>query len=588
MKLSLNKNTDIDIEKLVASRLLIQANSGGGKSWTLRRLLEQSHGKLQHIIIDPEGEFSTLRDKYDYVYVGKGGDMEASTKSAALLARKLLEFNVSAIIDLYELHPQERKHFVKLFLDSMINSPKELHHPCLVVIDEAHTFAPEKGQSEALDAVIGLASLGRKRQFCAVLATQRISKLHKDVAAECNNKLIGRTGLDIDMKRAGEELGFTSKDQMLSLRSLEAGEFYAFGPAISKEVIKVEIGPVLTEPPRIGKAAGRGVAQPTQKIKSVLAKLGDLPAEAKKEQQTIADMQLEIRTLKAHRCPVGTTSQADIDRAVKIAVDKKEKEMFVERGEFLKHMNTLFKVIEGIGKMSADVLATKEIALEKLKKSGGDIVGTLGLGITGQTKPMPQQGLKPKETYFVGQDPAHGKDKSVTVMFKKEGDSMEMVSMTENKPVQGGAKRMLQVLVSRYPIALTKTQLGTFSKMKASGGSFGTYLSTLKGQGLIAQDGDLLQATEAGIEYLGESPQPPQTPDQVIAMWKDNLTGGAKRMFENLVAIYPQTLTKEELGLQSEVVHTGGSFGTYLSILKSNGLVDVRGSDVKLSDNLFI
>src|SRR5689334_16314253 len=29
------------------TRLLIQANSGGGKSWLIRRLLEQSHGKVQ-------------------------------------------------------------------------------------------------------------------------------------------------------------------------------------------------------------------------------------------------------------------------------------------------------------------------------------------------------------------------------------------------------------------------------------------------------------------------------------------------------------------------------------------------------------
>jgi len=61
-----NKKNDeikIELEKLITSRLLIQANSGGGKSWLLRRILEQSHGKIQHLIIDLEGEFSTLREK---------------------------------------------------------------------------------------------------------------------------------------------------------------------------------------------------------------------------------------------------------------------------------------------------------------------------------------------------------------------------------------------------------------------------------------------------------------------------------------------------------------------------------------------
>src|SRR3990167_979248 len=162
-KISLGKDISINLENLIDTKLLIQANSGGGKSWLLRRILEQSHGHVQQIVLDPEGEFSTLREKYDYILAGKDGDIPAEPRSAGMLAHKLLELGVSTIIDLYELHPQERKRFVRLFLEAMVNAPKNLWHPCMVVIDEAHIFAPEKGQSEALDAVISLASLGRKR-----------------------------------------------------------------------------------------------------------------------------------------------------------------------------------------------------------------------------------------------------------------------------------------------------------------------------------------------------------------------------------------------------------------------------------------
>ena len=211
--IDLNNNFQINLDVLIDTKLLIQANSGGGKSWCIRRLLEQSHGKVQQIVIDLEGEFSSLREKYDYILAGKDGDTPADPRSATLLAKRLLELNVSAIIDLYELDQYNRRRFVKLFLDALVDAPKRLWHPCIVVVDEAHFFCPEKGQSEAMNSVIDLATRGRKRGFCAVLATQRLSKLHKDAAAECNNKLIGRTGLDIDMKRASEELGFTSKEQ---------------------------------------------------------------------------------------------------------------------------------------------------------------------------------------------------------------------------------------------------------------------------------------------------------------------------------------------------------------------------------------
>lgn len=147
----LGDDIDIDIGKLVESRMLIQANSGGGKSWAIRRLLEQTYSGVQQILIDTDGEFHTLREKFDYVLAGKGGDCPADIKSAGLLARRLLELKVSAIIDIYELGTQ-RAEFVKRFLDSLVNAPRELWHPVLVVVDEAHTYClDEKTEILTLD-----------------------------------------------------------------------------------------------------------------------------------------------------------------------------------------------------------------------------------------------------------------------------------------------------------------------------------------------------------------------------------------------------------------------------------------------------
>lgn len=180
----------LDIDRLVASRLLIQANSGAGKSWLIRRLLEQTHGLIQQIVLDVEDEFYTLREHYDYILAGRtGGDCPADVKSAPLLARRLLELNVSAIIGLAELKKPDRAKFVKLFLEALIGAPRELWGPRLVVLDESQLFAPEKGHAESAPAVIDLMTRGRKRGLCGVLATTRISKLDKDAAAEANNKL---------------------------------------------------------------------------------------------------------------------------------------------------------------------------------------------------------------------------------------------------------------------------------------------------------------------------------------------------------------------------------------------------------------
>ena len=198
---NINIGIHIDMQKLLDTRLLIQAGSGGGKSYLVRKLIESIGAKYQQIIIDPEGEFVTLREKYDFASIGKGGDIPLSLKYAEALAHKLLETNLSAIIDLYELKHYERILFVKRFLDALMNAPKELWHPCFVHVDEAHIFCPESTKSESASAVIDLCTRGRKRGFAAILATQRLSKLHKDAAAECMNKMIGQTGLDNDRKR---------------------------------------------------------------------------------------------------------------------------------------------------------------------------------------------------------------------------------------------------------------------------------------------------------------------------------------------------------------------------------------------------
>src|SRR3972149_9037919 len=84
-----------NLPTLLRTRALIQAGSGGGKSWALRRLAEQLFGKVQVFLIDREGEFPTLRERFGYVLAGQGGDTPADVRSARLLAGKPPELNAS-------------------------------------------------------------------------------------------------------------------------------------------------------------------------------------------------------------------------------------------------------------------------------------------------------------------------------------------------------------------------------------------------------------------------------------------------------------------------------------------------------------
>lgn len=300
MKVQIGDNLKLDVTRLIETRLILAASSGGGKSMTGRKILESTHALVPQIVLDKDGEFPSLREKFDYVLAGKGGDIPISARTAELLARKVLENKISIILDLYDLKHDEKHQFVKTFVDALINSPKELWSPKIVLIAESHHFCPENGEGSSIakDSIIELLEAGRKRGLGTILDTQRLSKLDKSAAAECQNKLFGLTNWDDDRKRAAKELGFSTKEDVLSLRDLEAGQFYAIGPALSKQVTKTQIIKAVTSHPKIGRRTMRAPVA-TAKIKKVLEKLKDIPQETEVELKTVAQLKGKIKELEA-------------------------------------------------------------------------------------------------------------------------------------------------------------------------------------------------------------------------------------------------------------------------------------------------
>lgn len=301
-----NEPVTLDVSRLVDTRMLVQAGSGGGKSWLIRRLAEHACGQVQTIIIDWEGEFVTLREAVDVLIVGKEGEVAADPRSASLLARRLMELQVSAVVDLCDLSLPDRRRFVRLFLESIMTLPKSLWRPCLIVVDEAQEFCPEKshGEAESSASVIALCSQGRKRGYGAVLVTQRLSKLHKDAAAELKNCLIGGATIDIDLKRSLDILGEpTTPANKKKLRDLHPGEFFGFGPAFaSRDVRDFRVGPVKSSHPEAGRRHMIRAPQPSQAIRSVIGELADLQQAAEQEtndlesaRDRIADLERQLR-----------------------------------------------------------------------------------------------------------------------------------------------------------------------------------------------------------------------------------------------------------------------------------------------------
>ncbi|HVU29850.1 MAG TPA: ATP-binding protein [Sphingomicrobium sp.] len=239
----------VDIEELLATRLLVQGNSGSGKSHLLRRLLEESAGLVQQVVIDPEGDFVTLAEPFGHVVID--GSAYGGPEIGRLAAR-IRKHRASVVLALDGLEIESQMRCAAQFLGALFDAPRDQWYPALVVVDEAQVFAPaaagevsDEARRLSLAAMTNLMCRGRKRGLAGVIATQRLAKLAKNVAAEASNFLMGRTFLDIDMARAADLLGMERR-QAEQIRDLERGHFLALGPAISRRPLSVRIGPVQT------------------------------------------------------------------------------------------------------------------------------------------------------------------------------------------------------------------------------------------------------------------------------------------------------------------------------------------------------
>ncbi|CAN5371694.1 hypothetical protein BH10PSE14_BH10PSE14_04730 [soil metagenome] len=243
---------DLDLDRLLAGRLLIQGSSGAGKSRTLRKIVEEAFDYVTVMIVDPEGDFGNLAEHIGATTIRA---TELTTEGLTAAAARGREHRLPLHLDLTDLDPDERITRAAAFFAGLIGAPRE--HWCntvMVAIDEAHLLAPHVAGSarDAETRRLGVATLtdlcsrGRKRGIAPVIATQRLAKLATSVVSELLNFLVGQNVFDRDIARAADLLGFDSKRADL-LRSLAPGEFFAFGPALCREPMLVKIDVTITE-----------------------------------------------------------------------------------------------------------------------------------------------------------------------------------------------------------------------------------------------------------------------------------------------------------------------------------------------------
>lgn len=283
--LSTGKPFEIDADEIIMGRTFLASVTRYGKSWTNRHIIEQLIGFAGLVIIDPEGEYSTLREKFPFLVIGK--DIPLQIETAEFMAETTLKEGMSVIIDLSLIDEDVAKEYVAAFIQRFMFLETKLRKPYLIVCEEADDFMPEKGVAKAtsLRAFKNVAKKGGKRGVGLIVTTHRPAFVSKMVLSQCTTlKVIGRiewpSDLDVikeflqvspDILRRPKKNGKPINDGKPHIDCLQPGQFYFSGSAVQKDAF-VKVGKVLTT--HLG-ATPELLPPAPKELKAVIAKLAE-------------------------------------------------------------------------------------------------------------------------------------------------------------------------------------------------------------------------------------------------------------------------------------------------------------------------
>ncbi len=553
----------LDAAEVIGSCLLIQGARKSGKSYAARVIVEQTIPKFQTIILDSEGEFSTLREKCNLLIAGKDGDVPCEVRSAKLLARRLAETGVSAVVDFSDLKPDDRRIFVRDFLAVFNTLPKKLQdRPRLFVIDEAHVYCPEsgKGQAASTNEVVLLLSAGRKRGFGTILLTQRLSKLKNDAASECGTILIGKTS-PIDAARAQDLLGLERKDRD-TLKRLKPGTFYGDGNALPvEEPVRFEVRKATTTHPEPGVRYKMKTPPPKRAIKKILAEFAELPPDKETEDaENLAAANKRIRELERD---LRKSSSAKPGKTAKPAPAPVDLSRYVTRRDY----NALLKAA-----------GRREAALEKeladLTKKTRQIAHTLEDNLAAPRRELPPLPATPDSPAQPAARP------SVRTSPRTAPSRPSTGAVRKGTYSNGGSgfDRMLHALAQHEELAKRKVAL--LAGISAKTGTFRNYVSKGKVEGYWTVSGNTLKITEAGIEAAGDFEPLPQGSD-LVDYWKGHKSVPTKagEALDFICSMGEDGATKEQVAEHLGIQKNTGTFRNYISRIRSLGLISGKGTE---------
>lgn len=269
------KNFWVKAQELVTGRTAVIAQTGAGKSWTIGVVCEQlCKSNIGFCIIDTEGEYFSLKEKFQLLWAGKDSSCDVDIEKVDLkeLVSTVLKENVPMIFDVSDVI--DEKAAVAAVCGALYDAESRLRVPYLLIIEESDKFAPQRDR--VIKEIVEISRRGRKRGLGLLLVTQRPALLNKNVLSQCGNQLIGKLTTEADL--AAVNLFFASRMELEELPKLKPGEFFVLGNIVKRKARVRVIGRETTHKGFTPQLLPKPVGKVSEIKERVMARVSAVPA----------------------------------------------------------------------------------------------------------------------------------------------------------------------------------------------------------------------------------------------------------------------------------------------------------------------
>lgn len=569
-KLHIGKGLDFPLE-LITDRSMILATTGAGKTFAMRVMAEEALDAGQQVVIlDPKGDFWGLRSSEDGktpgypipVFGGEHADLPLEDGSGEFIAELIVKERLSAILDMSLFSKTKMHAWATEFAEAFYHRNREA---MLLLVDEVHTFAPQKfsGKERMLGAFTDLWGKGRKRGIGVIGASQRSALVNKDVLDLTGTMFFLRTSGPRDRDVVAKWLDYNAPADVMSeiltsLPGLDNGEVWVYSPHTFKMLKRGRVRFTTTFDSSATPKPGQAIRKPKTlaeiDVGSVTEQMSSAIERAKADDPKELRKQLAALKRELAQKPKVQERPVEVEKPVEVPVPVLDLEALDEIGGRLEEAWSVLEPLAGLQKTVAESVAEAR----KL------------LAVPVSRPQVREQNVKraPRPAPPVRSDIPR---------------SNIPVDVTPSEGLTGPEQRVLDSLGWWEAVGVdvpTKIQVGFIAGYRVGkkvGGTYGNVLGQLRSKGLIdyPRQGSVALTTEGRNLFNPLHIDPTEEALQAAIM--ERLDNPERRVLAGAIEVYPDSISKIDLGERAGYTvggKVGGTYGNILGRLRSLGLID--------------